>query len=203
MLAFSPLDAAFASSSDPLNALVAERGTIAEPAAPADDAAAARTQRRHGDRGDELHWRALPPRRQQWRRRRLRLQRLHAPRLRTRPGAGTAAQRRRTGHRARAGPRRQGRPEAGRSGVLQHLEAHVLARRHLHRRRPVHPCAPSWQRSAHRRPCATPTGPSASPVHGARPPPTRLLQHRRPCCRPRTEPHGTIAAWAKPRFPPT
>jgi cell wall-associated NlpC family hydrolase len=39
MLAFSPPGVAFASSIDPLNALVAERGTIAEPAAPADDAA--------------------------------------------------------------------------------------------------------------------------------------------------------------------
>ena len=171
---------------EPLMKLLADKGFLAAaPPAPAPagrdrcgrrarrragragpDPPRARPGRRHGGLGDELHRRALPPRRHLGRDR-LRLQRLHPPRLRDEPRPGAAAPRRRAGGDARPGQGRAQRAEARRPGVLQHHAPHLLARRHLHRRQPLRPRAAATATRCASTTCASPTGPSASPARAA------------------------------------
>ena len=99
--------------------------------------------------GDELRRCALPS----WRRdgrQGLRLQRLHALRLREQPRPGAAPARRPAGARGRAAAGGARGPQARRPGLLQHHAARLLARRHLRRRGPVHPRTAQRQRGARR-----------------------------------------------------
>ena len=137
-------------------------------------------------------------------------------------GPGAAAPRRRAGGGAGPGADQARRSAARRPGVLQHLAAHLLACRHLHRRQPLHPLAAHRRATCAPRTWASPTGPSASPARAA---PSRRCDQagagprrdgdagartadraaRRTLARCRAagsgERRGTIAAWPKESFP--
>ena len=132
------------------------------------------------------------------------------------------------GHRAAAPRRRPGarsRAESGaarciarwRPGVLQHVAPYLLARRPLHRRRPLHPRAAQrrsrvrleslasdyWARrfTGARRPTAAGHCPISRAPLNVRPAPHAVARSvaaaRRACTPPRTNGHGTMR-WAKP-----
>ena len=155
--AASPALAGPDDAADPILKLLVEHG-LSEPDAPAVEPQRefsgtappdARPHRRDGGRGAGLRRRSLPPRRHLGRDR-LRLQRVHAPRLRVEPRDGVAAPCRRTGDRPRARRRQARGPAARRPGLLQHGEANVFARWHLHRRQPLHPFAAPRRQRPHR-----------------------------------------------------
>ena len=124
------------------------------------------------------------------------------------PDAGhrAAAPRRRAGARPRVEPGEARRAACRRSGVLQHAAPHLLARRHLRRRRALHPCPAQRRADPRGEHVERATGRAASPARGARSWPADRRCRRSPGLAPGRQArqgatHGTIAAMGETVIP--